>query len=151
MATADEGASSDVGVAVAESAQGFLLDARAYWVTKSLIAWNISDQKTSLFLYASRNATMCMSSQDMKGYDSKVELQPENDGLPSSVTQKFPFISSYRAFRIPSSVDVATLVKCQLAVASFDGKMLLGCNYLEYWMTCSPTLDRLVLFLVKKL
>ncbi|ONM18918.1 pullulanase-type starch debranching enzyme1 [Zea mays] len=120
MATAEEGASSDVGVAVAESAQGFLLDARAYWVTKSLIAWNISDQKTSLFLYASRNATMCMSSQDMKGYDSKVELQPENDGLPSSVTQKFPFISSYRAFRIPSSVDVATLVKCQLAVASFD-------------------------------
>ncbi|KAG0524993.1 hypothetical protein BDA96_06G017200 [Sorghum bicolor] len=98
----------------------FLLDARAYWVTGSLIAWDVSDQETSLFLYASRNATMCMSSGVIEGYDSKVELQPENDGLPSSVTQKFPFISSYRAFRIPSSVDVDTLVKCQLAVASFD-------------------------------
>lgn len=30
-------------------------------------------------------------------------------------------------------------------------KMLLGCNYLEYWMTCSPTLDHLVLFLMRKL
>lgn len=37
------------------------------------------------------------------------------------VTQKFPFISSYRAFTVPSSIDVASLVKCQLAVASFDG------------------------------
>ncbi|XP_073358133.1 pullulanase 1, chloroplastic-like isoform X1 [Aegilops tauschii subsp. strangulata] len=42
----------------------------------------------------------------------------------NQVTQKFPFISSYRAFRVPSSVDVASLVKCQLVVASFgaDGK-----------------------------
>ncbi|XP_066346642.1 pullulanase 1, chloroplastic-like isoform X1 [Miscanthus floridulus] len=118
MATGEEGAGSDLGLA--EATQGFLLDARAYWVTRSLIAWDVSDQETSLFLYASRNATMCMSSGVIEGYDSNVELQPENDGLPSSVTQKFPFIISYRAFRIPSSVDVATLVKCQLAVASFD-------------------------------
>jgi len=39
------------------------------------------------------------------------------------VTEKFPFISCYRAFRVPSSVDVASLVKCQLAVASFDGNL----------------------------
>ncbi|XBI02485.1 hypothetical protein VPH35_131020 [Triticum aestivum] len=44
--------------------------------------------------------------------------------VSTRVTQKFPFIIIYRAFRVPSSVDVASLVKCQLVVASFgaDGK-----------------------------
>ena len=37
------------------------------------------------------------------------------------VTQKFPFINSYRVFRVPSSVVVGSLVKCQLVVASFSG------------------------------
>lgn len=105
---------------VAVASEGFLPDARAYWVTRSLIAWEVSDQETSLCLYASRDATMRMSNGVIEGYDSKVELQPEHAGLPAGVTQKFPFISSYRAFRVPSSVDVAGLVKCQLAVASFD-------------------------------
>ncbi|CAN6234327.1 unnamed protein product [Urochloa humidicola] len=114
MATGKEGAG------VAEATQVFLTDARAYWVTSSLIAWNVSDQEASLYLYASGSATMYMSNGVIEGYDSKVQLQPENCGLPASVTQKFPFISSYRAFRVPSSVDVTSLVKCQLAVTSFD-------------------------------
>nr|CAB3502225.1 unnamed protein product [Digitaria exilis] len=117
MATGEDGSGADVSVAEATQ---LLSDARAYWVTSSLIAWNVSDQEASLYLYASRSATMCMSNGVIEGYDSKVQLQPEHSGLPSSVTQKFPFISSYRAFTVPSSVDVASLVKCQLAVASFD-------------------------------
>ena len=47
--------------------QEFLSDARAYWVTKSLIAWDVSDQETSLYLYASRSATMCMSNGVVEG------------------------------------------------------------------------------------
>jgi hypothetical protein len=39
------------------------------------------------------------------------------------VSEKFPFISCYRAFGIPTTVDVASLVKCQLVVASFDGNL----------------------------
>ncbi|KAL6841127.1 hypothetical protein ACP4OV_029096 [Aristida adscensionis] len=123
MATGEEGeaaAAADTDFAVAVASEGFLSDARAYWLTRSLIAWNVSDQETSLCLYASRSATMCISNGIIEGYDFNVELQPEQAGLPSSVAQKFPFISSYRAFRVPSSVDVASLVKCQLAVASFD-------------------------------
>jgi hypothetical protein len=41
--------------------QGFPADSRAYWVTRSLIAWDISDHTTSLCLYASRSATMEVS------------------------------------------------------------------------------------------
>jgi len=47
--------------------QEFLSDARAYWVTKSLIAWDVSDQETSLYLYASRSATMFMSNGVVEG------------------------------------------------------------------------------------
>uniref|UniRef100_A0A453QUY4 Glycosyl hydrolase family 13 catalytic domain-containing protein n=1 Tax=Aegilops tauschii subsp. strangulata TaxID=200361 RepID=A0A453QUY4_AEGTS len=111
----------------AESTQAFMPDARAYWVTSDLIAWNVGEQEAaSVCLYASRAAEMGLSPSNggIQGYDSKVELQPESAGLPETVTQKFPFISSYRAFSVPSSVDVASLVKCQLVVASFgaDGK-----------------------------
>ncbi|KAL5214545.1 hypothetical protein ABZP36_003697 [Zizania latifolia] len=118
MAVGEQAADADADAAVAS--QGFLSDARAYWLTRSLIAWDVSDKETSVFLYASRDATMHMSDGRIQGYDSKVELHPEHAGLPTSVAQKFPFISTYRTFRVPSSVDVASLVKCQLAVASFD-------------------------------
>ncbi|XP_062184340.1 pullulanase 1, chloroplastic [Phragmites australis] len=118
MATGEEGSAARAADADVAS-EGFLSDARAYWVMRSLIAWDVSDQETSLCLYASSSATMCMSNGVIEGYDFKIELQPEHAGLPSSVTQKFPFISCYKAFRVPSSVDVASLVKCQLAVASF--------------------------------
>jgi hypothetical protein len=37
------------------------------------------------------------------------------------VTQKFPSINVYRAFSVPSSVDIHGLMKCQMAVASFGG------------------------------
>lgn len=47
--------------------QGFVSDARAYWVTRSLIAWNVNDQDTSLFLYASRDATMHVSDGAIHG------------------------------------------------------------------------------------
>nr|BAA09167.1 starch debranching enzyme precursor [Oryza sativa] len=106
--------------AAAVASQGFVTDARAYWVTRSLIAWNVNDQDTSLFLYASRDATMHVSDGAIHGYDSKIELEPEHASLPDNVAEKFPFIRSYRTFRVPSSVDVASLVKCQLAVASYD-------------------------------
>ncbi|KQJ81407.1 pullulanase 1, chloroplastic [Brachypodium distachyon] len=119
-----EGAAA-VDLATAEAAEVFMPDARAYWVTASLIAWDVSDQEASISLYASRDATIRLSpNRGIEGYDSKVELQPEHAGLPKSVTQKFPFISSYKAFRVPSSVDFSSLVKCQLVIASFgaDGK-----------------------------
>uniref|UniRef100_A0A8R7QVS7 Pullulanase 1, chloroplastic n=1 Tax=Triticum urartu TaxID=4572 RepID=A0A8R7QVS7_TRIUA len=129
MAAGETGASVSVSAAEAEAeaTQAFMPDARAYWVTSDLIAWNVSEQEAaSVYLYASRTAAMGLSPSNggIQGYDSKVELQPESAGLPETVTQKFPFISSYRAFRVPSSVDVASLVKCQLVVASFgaDGK-----------------------------
>ncbi|XP_044371628.1 pullulanase 1, chloroplastic-like [Triticum aestivum] len=57
-------------------------------------------------------------------FDPVEALQSVFPGADPQVTQKFPFINSYRVFRVPSSVVVGSLVKCQLVVASFsaDGK-----------------------------
>lgn len=38
------------------------------------------------------------------------------------VIEKFPHIADYKAFKIPYSVDIKSLLKCQLAIASFSGK-----------------------------
>lgn len=41
------------------------------------------------------------------------------------MTEKFPHIRDYRAFKVPPISDAKFLVKCQLAVATFNCKHLL--------------------------
>ncbi|XP_010267259.1 PREDICTED: pullulanase 1, chloroplastic isoform X2 [Nelumbo nucifera] len=101
-----------------------LLYSRAYWVTRSLIAWNIDIADGSCYLYASRTAGLVVTEDGIQGHEVKIKLEVENSGLPSNVVEKFPHIRHNRVFRVPTSVDVKSLVKCQLAVASFhsDGQ-----------------------------
>ncbi|WOL05804.1 pullulanase 1, chloroplastic isoform X2 [Canna indica] len=104
----------------------FLSYARAYWVARYLIAWNVSDNESSVYLYASSKASLFLSDEGIQGYDVKIQLETEHCGLPASVTHKFPHIANYKAFKLPSSVDAESLLKCQLAVASFyaNGKCM---------------------------
>ncbi|ONK57269.1 uncharacterized protein A4U43_C10F18340 [Asparagus officinalis] len=99
--------------------QDCLSTARAYWVTRSLIAWNVGDDEAVVWLYASRRANLVLTDEGVEGHDSKVLLEQEPCGLPENVIQKFPHIKHYKAFHVPLSVDVGSLVKCQLAVVSF--------------------------------
>ncbi|KAJ6821493.1 pullulanase 1, chloroplastic [Iris pallida] len=98
--------------------QDSLSYARAYWVTKSLIAWNVDDNEASVHLYASRNANLFLTDEGVQGQDVKIQLEPAQCGLPGSIMQKIPHIMNYRAFRVPDSADVENLLKCQLAVVS---------------------------------
>lgn len=100
--------------------QDSLSYSRAFWVSKSLIAWNVSVQDTSVFLYASKESNLYLTNDGIRGYDLRVHLDYDNRGLPNHVQQKFPHISSYMAFKIPESVEIANLIKFQLIVASFD-------------------------------
>ncbi|KAJ4800593.1 Pullulanase [Rhynchospora pubera] len=102
------------------SHRAWVSHARAYWVEKFLIAWDINDNQASLYLYSSINANLFLSDQGIEGYDSKIALERDECGLPVTITQKFPRISTYQAFKVPSSTKVEDLLKCQLAVASFD-------------------------------
>lgn len=111
---------TDPALSVSQDLQGSLSSSRAYWPSKSVIAWNIDIGDGSCYLYASQNATLNVTDAGIQGHDQKVKLEKDDGGLPSNVIEKFPHIGGYRAFKVPSSLDVQSLLKCQLAVAAFS-------------------------------
>ncbi|KAG9449532.1 hypothetical protein H6P81_009497 [Aristolochia fimbriata] len=104
--------------------QDNLFYAKAYWVTGSIIAWKAKSSDKLFYLYASQSGNLCITDDRIEGYDVKIQLELCTVGLPTNVTDKFPHIRGYKAFKIQSLSDVRDLLKCQLAVAAFnvDGK-----------------------------
>ncbi|PHT99620.1 Pullulanase 1, chloroplastic [Capsicum chinense] len=104
--------------------QDSLFYSRAFWVTKSIIAWNVGGGEDECYLYASRKAALCVDDDGIQGHDVKIKLERTNYGLPQQVIEKFPHIRDYAAFEVPKTLDFQSLVKCQLAVGIFnsDGK-----------------------------
>ncbi|QCE07791.1 pullulanase [Vigna unguiculata] len=101
--------------------QNSLLYSRAYWVTESLIAWNVDVANGfSCHLFGSKNASLTIANGQIEGEDLRVELQKDRAGLPSNVLEKFPHIRGYKAFKLSSTLDVKSLLKSQLAVAIYD-------------------------------
>ncbi|GAB4836395.1 Pullulanase 1, chloroplastic [Ancistrocladus abbreviatus] len=96
---------------------------RAYWPSKSLIAWNVDIGDGSVCLYASKTAALAVTGAGIQGQDIKIDLVEDTCGLPANVIEKFPHIKGYKAFKVPPALDVKGLLKCQLAVAavSSDG------------------------------
>lgn len=108
--------------------QDSLLYSRAFWISQSIIAWNADVVRDgSCYLYASQTAALSVTDGEVEGHDFKIKLEEDSGGIPQNVIAKFPHIRDYKAFRVPSTVDAKSLVKCQLAVATFgsDGK----CSY----------------------
>ncbi|OMO65703.1 hypothetical protein CCACVL1_21428, partial [Corchorus capsularis] len=100
--------------------QDNLLYSRAFWVSKSIIAWNVDVVDGSCYLYASKVAALSVTDDGIQGHDVKIKLEEDCSGLPQNVIEKFPHIRDYRAFKVPPALDVKNLLKCQLAVAAFN-------------------------------
>ncbi|XP_027364893.1 pullulanase 1, chloroplastic isoform X2 [Abrus precatorius] len=97
-----------------------LLYSKAYWVSESVIAWNIDVTNGFCYLLASKNASLSTANCKIQGEDLKIQLQEDRDGLPANVVEKFPHIRGYRAFKLPPALDVKPLLKSQLAVVICD-------------------------------
>ncbi|KAL6128447.1 hypothetical protein ACLB2K_071802 [Fragaria x ananassa] len=104
--------------------EGSLLKSRAFWVSESIIAWNVDAGDDSCYLFSSKTAALSLTGDGVSGEDVKVDLREDRHGLPQNVKEKFPHIKDYRAFNVPSDLDVKSLLKAQLAVATFssDGR-----------------------------
>ncbi|XP_030930218.1 pullulanase 1, chloroplastic isoform X2 [Quercus lobata] len=102
------------------TSQDSLLFSRAYWVSKSIIAWNVDVGDGSCFLFASKTAALSIVDDGVEGKDMQIKLEEDSCGLPENVIRKFPHIQDYRAYKVPSTLDAKTLLKCQLAVATFN-------------------------------
>ncbi|KAK9149280.1 hypothetical protein Scep_008037 [Stephania cephalantha] len=102
--------------------EGSLSNARACWVSRSVIAWNVEVGSGSCYLYCSKTASLVLSGDGdgIKGFDLRIKLEPGKGKLPGDIVAKFPHIQDYRVFNLPDDVDVKSLLKCQLVVASFD-------------------------------
>ncbi|KAK4492975.1 hypothetical protein RD792_000302, partial [Penstemon davidsonii] len=107
-----------------------MLYCRAFWVSKSIIAWDMDSGDGSCFLFGSKSATLSVENGEIQGilltksYHVKFELNKINDRLPEHVIEKFPHIRDYKPFEVPRGLDAKSLLKYQLAVAilSTDGK-----------------------------
>ncbi|MBA0775949.1 hypothetical protein Gotri_011031 [Gossypium trilobum] len=122
--------SSSMLLQLSSLSQDSLLYSRAYWVTKTIIAWNVDVVEGSCYLYASKVAALSVTDNGIQGHDLEIQLEEDRSGLPPNVThffsfsviEKFPHIRDYRAFKLPPVLDAKNLVKCQLAVAEFNSQ-----------------------------
>ncbi|KAH9326336.1 hypothetical protein KI387_006514, partial [Taxus chinensis] len=100
--------------------KGNLSLSRAYWVSESLLAWNLDVEHVQFLLFGSQNAKLDITDGVIKGEDWVIALEEECEILPRKVTEKFPHIAHYKAIKLPAGVDVKGLVKSQLAIACID-------------------------------
>ncbi|KAD2087006.1 hypothetical protein E3N88_41868 [Mikania micrantha] len=80
--------------------QDSLLYSRAYWVSRSIIAWDVDDVCGSCFLYSSKSASLSVAGNIIDGVDSAHH--------------------DYKAYKVPAALDLKSILKDQLAVALFD-------------------------------
>lgn len=98
-----------------------LLYSRAYWVTQSLIAWNVDHHQNGVcYLLSSKDASLNISNSQIQGEDLKIKLEEDKAGLPANVVEKFPHIRGYKAFNMPPGSDIKSLLKSQLAIVIYD-------------------------------
>ncbi|XP_074366296.1 pullulanase 1, chloroplastic isoform X2 [Apium graveolens] len=102
------------------SSQVMLEQSRAYWVSKSLIAWNVDALDGSCYLYSSRSASLSAVDNGIEGYDKKIKLDVCSDGLPEYVIKKFPHLREYKVYMVPPALVAKDRIKCQLSVAIFS-------------------------------
>lgn len=98
--------------------QGSLLNSRAFWVSESIIAWNVDAGNDSCYLFASETAALSLTSDGilgnfylslmimsksktsykfnvtsvLTGEDVQVQLQEDRHGLPENVGSSELFI-----------------------------------------------------------
>lgn len=106
---------------VANLPQGNLSKARAFWVTATTLAWDLSGSENKYTLHASQAAALKLTGEGVEGADVSLPLEVSADGLPDEVTRKFPHIKGYTALKLPTDVNAAELLMGQLALAAVDG------------------------------
>ncbi|KAK4431017.1 Pullulanase 1, chloroplastic [Sesamum alatum] len=108
----DEGSTSS-----SSPLQDTMLYSRAFWVSKSIIAWDVDAGDGSCCLFGSKNATLSVENGEIHAYDVKIKLDESNEKLPEHVIEKFPHIRDFKSFQVPPALDVKSILKHQLAVA----------------------------------
>ncbi|KAG0630362.1 hypothetical protein M758_1G172900 [Ceratodon purpureus] len=100
--------------------QGDLGKSRAFWVAKDLLAWNAKSDSSQIYLHSSDTAQLEITAKGVEGSDIAIKLEEDLSGLPQKVLNRFPYITGYRALRLPANGDARKLLKSQLALSATD-------------------------------
>ena len=95
----------------------------AHWVRRTVIAWNLPDQRDGFTyrLYWAAEGGLVNDDGEITGGQS-VPLTLIPSGLSAAVRRDFPHLAGYEALRIPASArsQIPAILTGQIAVASFD-------------------------------
>jgi pullulanase len=112
-------------VSAAGAPRGDLSKAKAHWVTRDTIAWNIAGATADwqVKLNYSANGGLTLTPQGVKG-GTQIDLTLDSNGLSDAVKAKFPHLANYKAFKIPSGSlnSVPEALKGQLAISAANAQ-----------------------------
>lgn len=85
---------------------------RAYWVTKTIIAWNVDVVEGSCYLYASKVAALSVTDNGIQGHDLEIKLEEDRSGLPPNHKENAEMlpVCSYLVFWMNCSHMMVPLV-----------------------------------------
>jgi pullulanase-type alpha-1,6-glucosidase len=122
-----------VGHLLSVSAQGAphgnLTRARAHWLSRDTLAWNVGSVPpgTTFKLHYAAAGGLGLSATGVTG-GNDVPLTPDPAGLSAALKARFPHLASYPAFKIPADRlgDVPEALKSQLAISetAADGTLV---------------------------
>ncbi|GAB3018999.1 hypothetical protein GCM10011376_39330 [Nocardioides flavus (ex Wang et al. 2016)] len=99
-----------------------LTKARAHWLRRDLVAWDVSEPQSRRFrLHWSQAGDLAVDAEAVTG-GSSAPLTHDPAGLPEDVLADFPHLEGYEAFRLDRATArrVPEILTGQLAVASYD-------------------------------
>jgi pullulanase-type alpha-1,6-glucosidase len=99
--------------------------AQAHWVTEDTFAWNPGSLPTdaTFALHYAAAGGLGLDEDGVTGADGSLVLAWDPAGLPTEVTDKFPHLSAYKAFKLDAAdlVMVPMILKGQFAVSAAAG------------------------------
>jgi pullulanase len=108
---------------------GNLARARAHWLSRDTLAWNVGNVPagSNFKLHYAAAGGLGLSATGVTG-GIDIALAPDPAGLSADLRARFPHLASYPAFKIPASSlpEVPEALKSQLAISmtSADGTLL---------------------------
>jgi pullulanase/glycogen debranching enzyme len=107
---------------------GGVIDQRAFWVARDIIAWDDNRSNASYELHANPNGNLVVPTTPGSG----IALTFHGD-LNASSYPKLPNVAGYKAWRIPGSAlsQVPDLLRGEVAIAAYSGGTLVNATGLQ--------------------
>ena len=95
---------------------------QGYWVLEDTLAWRPGSLPgdAAVALHYSADGNLTLEDEGVAGADGALTLTPDPEGLPAGVTEKFPHLTGYQAFRIDAAdlEMVPEILRGQIAISA---------------------------------